>query len=98
MSLRSKVGRGGEGVMKRDDEMLENGSVVFWSRRYGDGRYAGGNVRVNILACSVKETSFWGHELSHLHGNGDFNAIPSPIQPRQPRQRLQIVHPHQQPV
>ncbi|MBL7062932.1 MAG: response regulator [Anaerolineae bacterium] len=55
-------------------------------------------LTTRLVQAKRQETSFWGHELSHLHGNGDFNAIPSPIQPRQPRQRLQIVHPHQQPV
>ena len=48
--------------MKRRDEQVENGSVVFWSRRHEDGRYASGGVRYRVPvrcgACGqVREVS-----------------------------------------
>jgi len=34
--------------MRTDNEYLGNKSVVYWSRRYGDGRYASGGVRWRV--------------------------------------------------
>ncbi|MBL7062666.1 MAG: hypothetical protein ISS49_00475 [Anaerolineae bacterium] len=35
-------------IERTEDEELENGSIVYWSRRFKDGRYPGGRIHWRI--------------------------------------------------